>query len=78
MSPTERLTANSTVITLLRKGFDEGEVNGDDDPKTIWSSRRVFSEHKLDNFRTRFNKLKNEFFDEYSKSPYFSNFYFFN
>lgn len=58
----ERLTINSKAMILLKKKFENGDISAEDTPKSIWGSELVFMEHKLDNFRTRFNKLKKEFF----------------
>lgn len=62
--PTEKLTVNSKAMVLLRKKFESEEISRNDDPKSVWSQEPLFSVHKLDNFRTRFNKLKKEYFCE--------------
>lgn len=64
---TENLTEKSIAVILLREKFANDEILADDEPKFVWSSSPVFMKHNLDRLSTRFNKLKEEYFDESSK-----------
>lgn len=57
----EKLTEGSRAVRLLRKKFASGDIAKDAHPKQIHESNNVFRDHKLDNFRTKFNKLKSEY-----------------
>lgn len=56
----QKLTESSTAVVLLRKKLAAGEVSLTDNPKTVWSSDPLFMEHKLDNFRSKFNRIRTE------------------
>lgn len=53
-------TQSSTAVVLLRKKLAAGEVNLKDNPEKFWSSDPLFMEHKLDNFRSIFNRIRTE------------------
>lgn len=53
-----RLTKDSAAYKLLAQKFDDGEIEPADRPKEVWLTEEVFQQHKLDNFRTAFNKMK--------------------
>lgn len=55
------LTESSRAVVLLRKTFAANEVLPGDSPKHTWESDPIFREHKLNAFRTKFNKLKAEY-----------------
>lgn len=59
----EKLVDSSKAVKALRKQFQNGEIDEFDTPKQVYESKAVYQEHKLDNFRTKFNKLKSEFFE---------------
>lgn len=62
-----RLDESSKAVKLLRKRMSNGEITGDDDYKSVQAAEPVFQEYKPDTFRTRFNKLKREYFDEFGE-----------
>ena len=53
-----KLTESSKATILLRKKIHDGEIDLSDNPKEIWSSDPVFMEHKLDNFISKFNRIR--------------------
>lgn len=57
---TAKLTETSKAVILLRKKIRNGEVLLSDNAKSVWESDPVFMSHKLDNFRTKFNRIKAE------------------
>lgn len=57
---TAKLTESSKAVMLLRKKMRNGEVTLADNAKAVWESEPIFMKHKLDNFRTKFNRLKAE------------------
>lgn len=63
----EKLTETSRAVVLLRKKLVAGELDITQNPKTLWCSDPVFMEHKLDNFRTKLNKLKAEYYENQGK-----------
>lgn len=56
----EKLSEGSKAVRLLRKKVAASEVDINDNARKVWASDPVFMEHKLDNFRTRFNRIKQE------------------
>jgi len=58
-----KLTAKSPARLLLRQKFDDRHLTGDEDPKDVWESEALFKEHKLENFRTHYNRMRKEFKD---------------
>lgn len=48
----------SKAVKLLRKKLCDGDIPPTDNPKSVWKSDPVFMAHKLDNFKTKFNKIK--------------------
>lgn len=57
---TPKLTEVSLAVKMLKKMFAAGNVKSDCSPKRLQGSNIVFKEQKLDNFRTKFNKLQSE------------------
>lgn len=51
----ERLKTHSEPMYILRKNFENGWIHHNDDPKFDWMSRSQLKDHKLDNFRIKFN-----------------------
>lgn len=74
----EKLTESSRAVVLLRKKLIAGEIDLGQNPKTIWSSDPIFMEHKLDNFRTKLNKLKTELQENQGNLLFIFFFIFFN
>jgi len=56
-----KLTAKSPARKLLLQKFVQKELNGTEDPKDVWESDPIFMEHKLSNFRTHYNNLRNQY-----------------
>lgn len=56
----EMLTKSSKAVILLYKKFCTGEISITDNAKAVWGSNPVYQVHKLDNFRTNFNRIKSE------------------
>lgn len=69
-----RLDESSAAIKLLRKRFDNGDIGDDDDARSIRMTDPLFMQYKLDTFRTRYNRLKKEYFPDAGK---FFKYYFF-
>lgn len=55
-----KLTERSRAVILLRKRIRNGKLSLSENAKTVWESDPVFMSHKLDSFRTRFNKIRAE------------------
>jgi len=58
----EKLSEPSRAVRSLRKKFATREIPPDANPKQIHESNDLVKWHKLDNFRTRFNKLKAQYY----------------
>jgi len=56
-----KLTAKSPAKKLLRRKFEQKELTGLENPKEVWESEPIFMKHKLTNFRTHYNNMRNEF-----------------
>lgn len=56
----QKLTEGSKAVMLLRKKWRNGDVSSTDNAKSVWESEPIFMKHKLDNFRTKFNRIKAE------------------
>lgn len=56
----DKLTEDSEAVKLIRAGFQSGIIKQDMTAKAVWSGHPKFMEYKLDTFRTRFNKIKQE------------------
>lgn len=61
---TPKLTESSQAVKILRAKFRTGEVTGKEKPKAVWESDPAFQKHRLNNFRTCFNKIKKQLEDE--------------
>jgi len=61
---TGKLTETSKAVVLLRRKFANGEIGHRSRAQQVHESNEAFKEHKLDNFRTKFNKLKKEYLVE--------------
>lgn len=55
-----KVSEQSLAVLLLWKILQNGEISLSDTAKTVWESDSVLMTHKLDIFRTRFNKIKFE------------------
>lgn len=62
-----RLDENAPAIQLLRKQFDKGDIGEDDDARSIRMTDPIFMSYKLDTFRSRYNRLKKEYFPHSGK-----------
>lgn len=60
MGQKQKLTESSKAVRLLRSKFRSGEVTGQELPKSVWESEPSFMDHKLNNFRTKFHKIRKE------------------
>lgn len=69
-----KLTEAPKAVQLLRKNFRNGEVSFSDNAKTVWESEPIFMKHKLDDFRTKFTRLKTEH-EEYEINYIYFNFF---
>ena len=70
MKRAERLSKNSPAVTTLRRMLSSGELSGGEDPKSVWQSNSLFMEHKLSNFSTFYNRLREEIPAEKGKSKF--------
>lgn len=59
-----RLDELSAAIKLLRKRFDNGEISEDNEARSNRMTDPMSMEYKLDNFRTRYDMLKREYFPD--------------
>ncbi len=63
----------------LRDLYEEGEIQSDTAPKTVWESHDRFQQYKLDSFRSALNRVRKDYFGPKSgKGELFSNFNFDN
>lgn len=69
--PTKTLTEGSPAVKKLREMFREKKVELNSKPKEVWESNPLFQEYKLDNFRSKLNKLKEEYFGKFTNLFYF-------
>ncbi|MEM6687231.1 MAG: hypothetical protein AAF617_15725 [Bacteroidota bacterium] len=60
MAPNNRLTKDSKAVVLLRQKLADGTIKGTEDPKQVWLSEPIFMEHKLNNFRTCYNNIRDK------------------
>lgn len=58
------LSQNSEAVVRLREKLSSGELSGTETPKQAWLSDVLFQQHKLDNFRTCYNKMKEQYKSE--------------
>ena len=56
-----RMDESSEAVKRLIKMFMEKKITKRTQPLEIHESHKRFQEHKLDNFRTKLNKLKKEY-----------------
>lgn len=56
-----RLTEGSEAVSTLRRKFASKKYTAATTAKDAWESEECFKKHPLDNFRTKFNKLKKEY-----------------
>ncbi len=54
------LTKSFAARQLVEKIFKNGQITGTEDPKSVYESEPAFQQHKLDDFRVRYNNLKKE------------------
>lgn len=59
-----RLTKSSRAVQVLREKFENGDIIGTETPKSVWTSDPLFKVHSLNAFRTCYNTLKNEFYND--------------
>lgn len=57
---TPRLTKNSRARNVLKEKLENGDLTGEESPKTVWSSDPLFKVHTLDSYRTCYNNVKAE------------------
>ena len=55
------LSKNSPAVAKLHEKFSSGQLTGKEQPKDVWLSDPIFQQHKLENFRTCYNKVKKEY-----------------
>lgn len=56
-----RLDETSQAVKRFRKHFESGVYTQKDDARSVHASEPLFQEVKKDTFRTRFNRLKEEY-----------------
>lgn len=56
-----RMDESSAAVKKLRKMFQEKKITKHSAPVEIYEQHECFKSHKLDNFRTKLNKLKKEY-----------------
>lgn len=56
-----RLTQDSKAVVRLTELMSNGTITGSEEPKKVWLSDPIFTTHKLANFRTCFNNMRNFF-----------------
>lgn len=68
------INKDSTVAVKLREKCASGELKGMRQPKKVWMFDSTFEQHKLENFRTFYNKIKKEYSGNIKKVSSFINF----
>ncbi|KAI0557028.1 hypothetical protein FGB62_353g00 [Gracilaria domingensis] len=54
----KRLTVNSNAVKMLRMKLQTGELQGNETAEQVWRSEPCFQEHRLDTFRSCYNRVK--------------------
>ncbi|KAI0563120.1 hypothetical protein FGB62_46g01 [Gracilaria domingensis] len=54
----KRLTANSNAVKMLRMKLQTGELQRNEKAEKVWRSEPCFQEHRLDRFRSCYNRVK--------------------
>lgn len=55
-----KLSDSSKAVFLMQKMLHIDKMSYTDNSKNVWGFEPKFMEHKLNNFRTKFNKLNAE------------------
>lgn len=59
--PPKQLTEGSPAVKKLREMFKAKQIDSNSKPKEVWESTKNFQDYKLDNFRSKLNRLKDEY-----------------
>ena len=56
----KRWNKDSEAAQYLKKSLQQGDIDPNDQPKTIYDRYPIFHQYKLESFRQAFNKTKTE------------------
>lgn len=74
-TPLMRLVPNNPVVQLLRSRMLSGEIRKNEKPAVVHKSDPQFTQYQLDRFRTCYNNLKDELYDDDGKLNIISRIY---